>query len=109
MTGEKMGGCSELAGVSRPHPAHLSVRKGLVQENQGAVDRADLPAAPPPCRHATPCLFGCCYFKPRPRDAHYKGLEMAGLCEEALGHAQKAVIRDGRSLGERLPATVNNS
>ena len=53
------------------HPAHLSVRKGkgLAQENQGAEDRAGLPAPPALHRHAASCLFGCCYFKLSSRDA----------------------------------------
>lgn len=34
---------------------------------------------------------------------------MVGLSSEALGHLQKAVIRDGSSLEGRLTATVNNS
>lgn len=49
MTQELWEGPRSWQEPSEPHPAHMPFRKGkgLVQENQGAVDRADLPAALP--------------------------------------------------------------
>lgn len=88
-------------------PIRLSGREGPIQGNQGAVDGADLLQPAPPPRDTQPMASDAIILNQFLEVLVSKGWKMVGFFSRALGHLQKAVIRDGSFWKRRLTATVN--